>query len=144
VTVRADRGSGFRTDWRTPPDLFAAWHARFRFTVDAAASDDMLFPRWWGEADDALTLSWAGERVYCNPPYGPHLGDWIRKAAEREAVIAVLLIPVRSDTAWWHEAVWPCAEIEFLRGRVGFAGMDPGQRTRAPFPSCLAIYRKLP
>lgn len=110
-------------DWRTPPELFAALHAEFGFTVDAAASDENhLLPRYWTQETDGLAQSWAGEVVFCNPPYGSETKKWTRKAREEAAkgATAVLLIPASTDTAWWHDDVMQAAEVRLTRGRVNF------------------------
>ena len=77
-----------------------------------------------------------------NPPYGREIGKWMRKA--RESAIAgatvVCLIPCRTDASWWHECVSGAAEIRFIRGRITF-GEGP---YRAPFPSCVVIFRPTP
>ena len=128
-----------RHDWQTPPELFEPLHAEFGFTLDAAASaENALLPRYWTAEDDALTQDWTGERVYCNPPYGRSGHRFIRKAAERRAAVAVLLVPARPDTAAWHECVLGVAEIRFIRGRVRFVGAQHG----APFPSAILVYRE--
>ena len=57
-------------DRATMPDDFAILHARFGFTIDVAASDaNAKCPRYFTEDDDGLAVPWAGERVWCNPPY---------------------------------------------------------------------------
>lgn len=131
--------SSNKTDWQTPPDIFEPLHREFDFTIDAAASaENALCARYWTIEDDALSKSWAGERVWCNPPYGREQVDWIEKAAQREADIAVLLIPARTDTAVWHDFIFPLAEVRFRRGRIKFVGAKSG----SPFPSAFVIFRK--
>ena len=75
------RGALARVDDRTThPDDFAAWHSRFRFTIDPAAShENARLVRYWTAVDDALSQSWAGESVWCNPPYSD-LRPWLEKA----------------------------------------------------------------
>jgi hypothetical protein len=84
---------------------------------------------------NGLSESWAGKRVYCNPPYGRGVGDWLAKA--REAELAVFLLPSRTDTKWWHEYAMKADEIRFLRGRLKFGDAKNG----APFPSVVLVYR---
>ncbi len=131
-------GPAALTDWRTPPELFSRWQRQFAFTVDAAAeAENAMISRYWTPLDDGLAQPWICERVWCNPPYGRSLVlPWVRKAARREADCAVLLLPVRPETAWWREFVAPHAIVRFLAGRVHFSG----QKHSAPFASCLAIY----
>ena len=125
-------------DWRTPKSLFDELRQEFDFTIDAAASaENALLPRYWDIETDAMQQDWAGERIWCNPPYGKHQIAFIAKAAERQADVAVLLVPARTDSKVWHEYVFPNAEIRFLKGRLCF-GPTYG---RAPFPSALLIFR---
>lgn len=66
-------------DRSTPASLFDPLHAEHRFTVDAAASPaNAKLPRFWTLEDDALSRSWAGERVFCNPPYSD-IRAWVEK-----------------------------------------------------------------
>ena len=127
--------SSARQDWETPHDLFAALHARFNFTVDGAAHEgNKKLPRYWS---DAFAQSWAGERVWCNPPYGRFQLPFIHEAAKREAALSVLLIPVRTDTRIWQETILPRAEVWFLRGRLRFVGSKHG----STFASALVFFR---
>jgi phage N-6-adenine-methyltransferase len=67
--------------WQTPPALFRALHQEFDFTIDVAADDGNAVVDRYLDADiDALTQSWAGERVFANPPYGRDLASWLDKA----------------------------------------------------------------
>ena len=115
--------------WATPPDLYAALNGEFRFDFD---------PCQLGGGDDGLAANWGGRRVYCNPPYGRGIGDWLAKA--READLSVFLLPARTDTKWWHEHAMKADEVRFLRGRLKFGG----SKTGAPFPSVVLIYRSTP
>jgi hypothetical protein len=113
--------------WATPDDLYEALDDEFGFTLDPCRLDS---------DHNGLTRSWAGQRVYCNPPYGPGIGAWLGKA--QEADLAVYLIPARTDTRWWHEHAPRASEIRFLRGRLKFGGST----NSAPFPSVLLVYRR--
>lgn len=118
----------------TPPEIFDALNAEFRFTLDPCPLDSSsiagapLFGR------DGLGRSWRWERVFCNPPYSC-IAPWLAK--HREAELAVYLLPVRSDASWWHDdLIVHASEVRFFRGRLRFEGTSGG----APFPSCLAIF----
>ena len=126
--------SSNRHDWRTPPAIFDPLHGEFGFTVDAAASaDNALLPRYW---TDAAFERWAGERVWCNPPYGREQAWFVERAVEAD--VAVLLIPARPDTRVWHDVIFRhAAEVRFMRGRIRFVGADAG----APFPSAIVVFR---
>lgn len=135
-------------DRATPPGVFADFDARFGFTLDAAASErNAKLPRYFTRADDGLSRSWAGERVWCNPPYSS-IRPWVEKACLREADLTVLLLPAnRTEQAWWQDLIEPerlagTIRVEFVRGRMRF--IAPGdsevrRNQRPPFGVCLVI-----
>jgi phage N-6-adenine-methyltransferase len=126
-------------EWETPLELFAELHREFSFTLDVAAlPHNAKCADYYTPGLDALTQPWQGS-CWMNPPYGPGLRKWLKKAhqsAQYGATI-VCLLPARTDTLWWHEYILPHAEIRFLRGRLSFNGSD----CSAPFPSVVAIFR---
>jgi site-specific DNA-methyltransferase (adenine-specific) len=135
-----------RTDWATPQALFDALDARFGFTLDAAATaENAKCSRYFTPEDDALAQSWrepdgSPAVVWVNPPYGRDLVRWVKKARQEAEAgsTVVLLVPVRTDTRWFHEEVLGCplASVEFMRGRVKFVGAPAG----APFPTMLVLF----
>lgn len=80
--------------------------------------------------------------VFCNPPYGREIGKWVKKAYEeaRGGYAVVLLIPARTDTAYFHDYIYGKAEIRFVRGRLRFTDDDGNAADPAPFPSMVVIY----
>lgn len=117
--------------WGTPVAVYDALDREFAFNFDPCPLD--------GEGDglSPLFCDWRGKRVFCNPPYGPKIGDWLRRAVEAE--LAVFLIPARTDTRWFHDLVLSRAkEIRFIRGRLKFGGA----KHSAPFPSMVVIFEK--
>lgn len=120
--------------WATPDALYRELNAEFRFTLDPCPLDDAERIMEL----DGLARSWCGERVFCNPPYGRGVENWLRKA--READVAVFLLPSRTDTAWWHDYALRADEIRFVRGRLRFGG----SANAAPFPSVLLIWSTAP
>jgi phage N-6-adenine-methyltransferase len=136
-------------DWRTPRALFDALDAEFTFTLDAAASaDNALCDEYITEAQDALSQPWTGV-AWCNPPYGDGIGKWVAKGlaeSRSTAEVVVMLVPARTETAWWHESAMRADEIRLIRGRVSFGGgsQENPESHNAPFPSCLLIFRRHP
>lgn len=124
-----------RETWTTPVELYAALDQEFGFTLDPCPARDPSEAGMPLFGTDGLSISWEGERVFCNPPYGRGLGNWLRKA--REAELTVYLLPARTDTRWWHDYALGADEIRFIRGRLRFGGA----RTGVPFPSVLLIFR---
>lgn len=124
-------------EWGTPQWFFDELHAEFGFTLDVCASpDNAKCARYFTKADDGLAQPWAGI-CWMNPPYGTGVDRWIRKAYESslQGATVVCLVKSTTDTPWWHTYT-PHAEVRFTR-RLTFEGA----RHRAPFATCLVIFR---
>ena len=78
--------------------------------------------------------------IYCNPPYSniePFIKKGISEIKNGNAKKIVYLIPIRSDTKYWHDLIMNYAtEIVFIRGRLNFNG----SKSPAPFPCVLVIF----
>ena len=128
-------------EWATPVRLFADLDAEFHFDLDPCATPENAKCRDFYSIDnDGLTKNWGGRRVFCNPPYGREIGAWVRKCsdeAKKPGTLVVMLIPARTDTAYFHDYIYGKArEIRFLRGRLRFNdGKSP-----APFPSMIVVF----
>jgi DNA N-6-adenine-methyltransferase (Dam) len=83
-------------------------------------------------------MDWSREVVWCNPPFGS-IEPWVRKAYEESlrGATVVMLLPCRTDTAWWHDWIVPYAEKRWTRGRIKFIGMDD----KVPFATAIFIFR---
>lgn len=126
-------------NWATPQDLFDRLNHEFGFTVDVAAdSQNAKCSRFFSAAQDGLAQDWSGETVWCNPPYGRVIAEWMKKAYEsaQQGATVVLLVPARTDTGWYHDYAMQ-GEVRFLRGRVKFGGSP----NAAPFPSIVVVFR---
>lgn len=117
--------------WATPKAVYDALNEEFKFDFDPCPLDG------GGDGLSTLFCHWRGKRVFCNPPYGPGIGDWIKRG--HEADVAVFLIPARTDTKWFHQLVLPRAkDIRFIRGRLKFGDA----KNSAPFPSMIVVFEK--
>lgn len=139
-------------DRATPPEMFDPLHVRFRFTLDVCAElHNAKLPRFYSPELDGLEQSWAGERVWCNPPYSD-IRPWVEKAWSEPTAFAVLLLPAnRPEQRWWQDLVEPHRDrpgsrlsVEFLPGRPRFicrgeTAVLPNQRP--PFGCCLLIWK---
>jgi len=121
--------------WATPRAVYQALDAEFAFTFDPCPLMDPMQAGLPLFGTDGLTKPWEGQRVFCNPPYGPGIGDWLAKA--REPDLAVYLVPSRTDTRWWHDYAMKANEIRFLRGRLKFGDAV----NSAPFPSVVLVFK---
>jgi phage N-6-adenine-methyltransferase len=122
-------------EWETPDPLFDTLHDEYGFTLDAAAScDNAKLPRFFTSTMNGLAKPWAGERVWCNPPFRRG-GDWVAKAAvERtRGVFSALLVLASVETTWFHDGALT-AQVFLFRGRIRFVpppGVVASQNTQA-------------
>ena len=127
-------------EWATPQAFFDVLDAEFGFTLDVCATaSNAKCARYFTKEDNGLRQNWGGARVLCNPPYGRKIGDWVRKCyyESKRAELVVMLIPARTDTAYFHDYIYHKArEIRFIRGRLHFNESEHG----APFPSMVVIF----
>lgn len=126
------------TEWETPQSLFNKLNSEFAFTLDVCATDDNhKCDKYFTKQQDGLIQDWENERVFCNPPYGREIIHWVEKCAKHKG-IAVMLLPARTDTQWFHEYIYqkPSASIRFIKGRLKFGGSI----NSAPFPSMIVIF----
>lgn len=143
-------------DRATTPEMFAEIAGRFGgFTLDAAAAaHNTKCPQFFTAEDDGLAQSWAGHRVWCNPPYSD-ITPWVRKAWSEfltgKVISIVMLLPAnRTEQAWWQQHVepyrdlaGPCLTVEFLPGRPRFirrGATAVGPNERPPFGCCLLVW----
>ena len=134
-----------RQNWETPMKVFTPLNDEFGFTLDPCAEPHTAkCEKFFTVNDNGLYQSWEGETVFCNPPYGSHLKKWIAKCvleSKKPGTTVVMLIPSRTDTAYFHDYILPHAtDIRFLRGRIKFLmngkGKDP-----APFGSLIVVFK---
>ena len=132
-----------KTDnWATPPEFFKELDKEFHFNLDPAADEfNHKCDRYFTIAENGLLQEWGGNSVFCNPPYGREIGKWVEKAYrtnKESGDLVVMLLPVRTDTKWFHDFIYHKAEIRFVKGRLKFGG----SKNSAPFPSMVVIYRQ--
>lgn len=126
--------------WLTGPEILQPLGT---FDLDPCAAPS---PRPWSTAlehielpDDGLDLPWHG-RVWLNPPYDEHLGDWMQRMAAHRVGIALTF--ARTEIEIWQRWIWPYAHsVLFIAGRLYFHFPD-GTRAKgnAGGPSALIAY----
>ena len=136
-----ERFTAKSVEYETPWDVFNPINEEFGFTIDLCAThENKKVENYYTVTDDALKQEWQGV-CWCNPPYGRELPKWITKAhqsAQNGKATVVMLIPARTNTAWWHDICMK-GEIRFLRGRPKFNNGKHG----LPFPLALVIFRNV-
>jgi len=113
------------------------------FDLDPCAAPS---PRPWPTAlrhielpEDGLIAPWHG-RVWLNPPYDEHLGDWMERMATHRVGIALTF--ARTEIDIWQRWIWPYADsILFPAGRFYFHFPDGTKaKGNAGGPSALIAY----
>lgn len=133
--------------WCTPVEFFNEPDQEFHFNLDPAATDKSAkCANYFTPADDGLSKDWEGCCVFCNPPYGRSIQDWVRKGYEeslKPGTTVVMLIPARTDTSYFHDYIFhgKADEVRFLRGRLKFTDEDGNTKDAAPFPSAVIVWR---
>lgn len=132
-----------KTDqWATPQEVFDQLNQEFHFNLDPCADErNHKCEKYFTAAENGLKQDWGGGyRVFCNPPYGRALKDWVEKCyreGHKDNTLVVLLIPARTDTTYFHDFILHRAEVRFIRGRLKFGD----SKTGAPFPSMVVVFR---
>ncbi len=132
---KEDRDSRF-----TPPEFMASVYAAFG-EIDLDPCGHPLSPVianrriLLSEGGDGLVDGWSGRVAFVNPPYSQLL-RWLRRAHDQwqagKVETVVCLVPVRTDSAWFHETLSADADIYLLRGRVRFLDIR-GKSQPTPF-----------
>jgi phage N-6-adenine-methyltransferase len=124
-------------EWNTPPaivnrtksvlgtiELDPCWNSESPVRAD----------RVYTKQDDGLVHPWEG-KIYMNPPYGREVVKWVDKLlAEYRAqrtTEAVVLIPARTDTKWFHK--FRDFPVCCIKGRLRFSE----SKNAATFPSAV-------
>lgn len=123
--------SSQRQNWKTPRKFYEELDKEFAFDFDPCYADGKVT---WDNS--GLAVEW-GQSNFVNPPYS-ECAKWCKKAwiEAQKGKTVVMLIPSRTDTAYWHDFVMKASEIRFVRGRLKF----DDQKHNAPFPSAVVIF----
>lgn len=127
----------------TPRNFWKVLDDEFHFGLDVAATyDSTVCEEYFTIEDDGLNQDWSGfgGSVWCNPPFSRSIGRWVEKSYEEslKGTVVVMLIPVKSDTMYWHRYVMRAAEVRLVKGRLSFGGST----SNAPFPCAVVLFDK--
>jgi hypothetical protein len=132
------QGEGETNDWLTPPDLVKAL-GEFDLDPCGCPGQPWLLAKktYFLPANDGLKDPWVG-RVFCNPPYGSHVGDWAERL--RKHGNGIFLIFSRTETKAW-EGIWQgCDAVLMPSGRIKFFRPDGSPAKTGTAPSALIAY----
>ena len=140
MSVNKGLMSSNTSEWATPQAFFDELNKEFGFTLDPCSTHlNCKCKKHYTKEDDGLSKDWQGEVVFCNPPYGREIVEWVKKchSEAQKGVTVVMLIPARTDTSYFHDYIYGKYEIRFVRGRLHFNESKQG----APFPSMVVVMR---
>lgn len=107
-------------------------------------------PAYYDGKADGLRQTWAGGRVWCNPPFSD-IEPWIERAWDSHAELVVMMIPAtRTDQPFWQKWVEPHRDkrwsnwdfrTRFLPGRIRFGhpGNPEGVGVGSPMFGCVLL-----
>jgi site-specific DNA-methyltransferase (adenine-specific) len=130
--------------WSTDDGLFDELDKEFNFVLDACAeAGTAKCAKFFTVEDNALVQDWyvasgfGAGAIWCNPPYGRGVIDWVRKGFDesRKGCCVVMLLASRTDTLWFSEYA-ARGEVRFIQGRLRFGNA----KNSAPFPSVVIIF----
>jgi phage N-6-adenine-methyltransferase len=127
--------------WETPMHIYEPLNKEFHFTLDPCCTKETKKCPWGlTPKQDGLSVSWEGQRVFCNPPYSrDNIDLWVEKCYQeslKQNTIIVALLPVSTSAKWWHQWIVGKAELRFVERRIRFVGAP----YTAPFSSVIAVY----
>lgn len=69
--------------WATPQDFYDELNKEFDFNLDPCAlPTNAKCQTFYTPEQDGLKQNWEGYSVFCNPPYGRKIAEWVRKCSE--------------------------------------------------------------
>lgn len=141
------------TDWMFSPAEFAKLNDQYHHTVDACCNpngDNKHLPKYWSRA---LTQNWAGENVWCNPPFH-QVELFILKFLEGFAkepfnTSATFIVPFWPQASWWPLLLRNFHVVKlYKRGERLFTAPDPNdpgsRKDYGPTRWDVVVLRSLP
>ena len=129
--------------WCTPPDFFAVLDREIDFELDPASTDKSAkCAKHFTPDDDGLKQDWGGIACSAIRHTAERSQTGYAKATKKPGTTVVMLIPSRTDTAYFHDWIFgKASEVRFLRGRLKFTDEDGNGEDAAPFPSAVIVWR---
>lgn len=134
-----------RNDYLSPPDLVEKALKEkgvLCFDLDVCCSQLNIpaHQHCVNGIDNGLTFKWA-KLNWCNPPYDD-CSKWIKKAYEEQQKgnETVMLIPVRTETKYWHDYILYNSRVKIQWLRKGYCFINPDTGQAMPtFKNALAL-----
>ena len=134
-----------RNDYQTPPELYKRALqilGREKFDLDTCCSENNIPANHYFIEGFADGLKWDWEKInWCNPPFNQS-DKWVKKAFEEQQKgnNTIMLIPVRTETKYWHEYILFNQNVEIIWLKKGTRFIDPDtQKEMNIFKNALAL-----
>lgn len=131
-------------DYKTPPELYEKALKFFgieKFDCDVCCSEKNIpADNYFIESQsDGLTEEWKHYN-WCNPPFN-ECKKWIEKAykEQRRGNMTCMLLPVRTETKYWHECILCNTNIHIDWLRKGYKFLDNNNNEMGVFKNALAL-----
>lgn len=136
-------------NFRTPQGLYNQLDRIFNFTLDAACTtDDCKCQKglYFDKGIDALSCSWGGARVFCNPPFSKK-AEFIEKAYNEvingDCPVVVMVLPSNChDSRAFQKFIKKKFFYETLCGRVSFIDPESGEEKKGNNSGTTIVYFK--
>ena len=125
-------------EWYTPQEYIEMARAVLG-EIDLDPATNSLAQKWikassyFTKDDDGLAQQWYG-RVWCNPPYGRRVNQWLEKAIdsyETGEIEAVILLLNRTGAAWYSKLKKRVSAVCEVQRRIAFID-EKGQQQKSP------------
>lgn len=136
-----------RNDYQTPAVLYLMGLQlinKEEYDLDTCCSQMSVPAKHYcveGEAD-GLNIEWE-KFNWCNPPYD-ECDKWVKKAynEQQNGNTTVMLIPVRTETKYWHDYILFNKNVEIKWLRKGYCFIDPDTKEKCSvFKNALALVK---
>ena len=135
-----------KQELETPRELYDQACEMFKVkpVVDVAATrENTKCEIYFAKQEDGLAQEWIHDS-FLNPPYN-NVKPWVKKAYEQNIkhnISVLALLPVKTDTSWFHDYILGKSRIYFIRRRVRYCLNGIPTKDRVFFPSMWVLWEK--
>lgn len=135
-------------EWYTPPEWIELVYEVLGDPVgldpccNPHGSPNIRAKEYYRVMDNGLNQSWKAETLFMNPPYDS-TGAWIQKLQKsyetRDVGSAIALVPVKTDTAWWHSIASDVTAWCAVKSRIKFLDYNREIQDSGRSPSAFVL-----
>jgi hypothetical protein len=149
VTIRDIDWSTANVCWNTPSWIIDLIKEVFHGTIDldpcsnrtskVKARVNYIYPKKDGPRD-----TWQGfQRIYCNPPYGKGIDQWMRRCVNAyiRGSQVIALVPSYYEVQWWQRIIMrSCQVICVPQSRIQFSNATTSAYNSSPPMGTSLVY----